>query len=283
MVGRAAVNFIHGDKTTTYFFKDGEYVRVQWTPGSNDDRVTFGPAKITDHWKALSDAGFGRVDAILPIAGKENRAYFFCGGEYARIQYTPGDGPEGQILGGVRSLNNWRSLATAGWDCVDAAILVPGTMDQAYFFSRNEFCRVSFKEGSGSADELLEGPYLIQQRWSNLGFQTIDTIIPSPSSPNQAYVFSGGFAARIELVVGGGVDVKAGPMSAAEYWQSLGEVGFYSTGHARPRARSGCWWPIRWLFGIFIVIWVLLKTRALKLRKAWHTRELSPESRPLLG
>ncbi|QRV75854.1 hemopexin domain protein [Ceratobasidium sp. AG-Ba] len=225
MVGRGAINFTDRGHGVTYFFDNDKYVWCNWTPGKYDDNIGWGPTHWD--WVALIETKFPRVDAILPCPGEVNRGYFFCGDQYARIQFTPRDGKNQKLLGGVRPLSEWHSLVKAGFDRVDAAMIVPGTTDQAYFFSRNEFCRVSFKEGSAAPDELLEGPFLIRERWPNLGFKTIDTIIPDPSSPNQAYVFSGDKAARIALVVGGGVDVKTGPMNAAEYWKSLHGAGFY--------------------------------------------------------
>ncbi|KAG9080193.1 hypothetical protein FRC06_006964 [Ceratobasidium sp. 370] len=225
MVGRAALNIVN--QNVTYFFKDDKYAKVTWTPDHGGDSVTYGPKETWNEWKSLKEAGFARIDAILPIPGNVNKAYFFCGDKYARIQFTPSSSEE-QILGGVRSIaNNWGSLVKAGFNHVDAAMIVPGTTDQAYFFCGNEFCRVLFKEGASSPDELLDGPHMIRDRWSGLGFRTIDTVVPSPTSAKHAYVFSGAQAARIILVPGGGVQTDVGPRNAADYWPSLHQAGFY--------------------------------------------------------
>ncbi|KAG8736342.1 hypothetical protein FRC10_009416 [Ceratobasidium sp. 414] len=225
MVGRAALNII--DQSVSYFFKDDKYCKVSWKPDQGGDTVTYGPTEIFKEWKSLKEAGFARIDAILPIPGNVNKAYFFSGSQYARIQFTPASSDE-QILGGVRSItDNWGSLAKAGFERVDAAMIVPGTTGQAYFFSGNEFCRVSFKEGVSSPDELLDGPHMIRDRWSGSGFRTIDTIVPHPTSANRVYIFSGDKASRVILVPGGGVDTDVGPSNAADYWPSLHKAGFY--------------------------------------------------------
>ncbi|KAG8741944.1 hypothetical protein FRC10_002256 [Ceratobasidium sp. 414] len=225
MVGRAALNADGQD--AAYFFKDDQYVKITWSPGHGGDTIRYGPTKISSEWSTLKEVGFHQIDAILHIPGDINTAYFFSGPKYVRIQFTPSS-PQEQLLGGVRSIAaNWRSLAKAGFEHVDVAIVVPGTTDQAYFFSGREFCRVSFKEGSASPDELLDGPHMIRERWDELGFDTIDTIIPSPTSSKHAYVFSRNRAARIVFVPGGGVEPDVGPQSAAEYWPSLHKAGFY--------------------------------------------------------
>ncbi|QRV92977.1 hemopexin domain protein [Ceratobasidium sp. AG-Ba] len=228
MVGRAAINFVSGGKNGAYFFDGPKYVRIEWTPGEYGDRITFGPTEFTKEWKALKEAGFSRIDAILPCPGHENRAYFFSESKYARIQFTPGDGSKEEILGGVRSIHdNWKSIVKAGWSQVDAAMLVPGEENQAYFFSGNEYCRVLFKEGAAEPDELLEGPNLIRHHWSRLGLSQVDTTLPDPKAPEKVYGFSGSEAWRVKLIPGGGVDVLNGPTKASEYWQSLHKAGFY--------------------------------------------------------
>ncbi|QRV78184.1 hemopexin domain protein [Ceratobasidium sp. AG-Ba] len=228
MVGRAAVNFVSGGKNGAYFFDGDKYVRIEWTPGQYGDHITFGPTEFAKEWKSLREAKFSRIDAILPIPGHENRAYFFSGSQYARVQFTPGDGSKEETLGGVRSIrDNWVSLAKVGWDHLDAAMLVPGETNQAYFFSGNEYCRVSFKEGVAKSDELLEGPNLIRHHWPRLGLSQVDTTLPDPKAAEKVYGFSGSEAWRVKLIPGGGVDVLNGPTKASEYWQSLHKAGFY--------------------------------------------------------
>ncbi|KAG9100978.1 hypothetical protein FS749_011258 [Ceratobasidium sp. UAMH 11750] len=212
-------------KTETYFFLENKYCKIAWSQGGRDTVVS-GPSDIFNGWRTLKEAGFARVDATLPIPGNVNKAYFFSGSQYARIQFTPGSSEE-RILGGVHSISDWRSLTKAGFDHVDAAMIVPGTTDQAYIFSDTRMCRISFREGTSDGDELLDGPHVIRARWGKLGFLRVNRIVPNPHAPEQAYVFAGTLAARISITREGDANVEVGPTPAAGYWPSLHEAGFY--------------------------------------------------------
>ncbi|KAG8696226.1 hypothetical protein FRC09_008644, partial [Ceratobasidium sp. 395] len=207
MVGRAAIKIYGCDQY--HFFNGSTYVRIDWTPGQQDALV-YGPSSIVNDWKSLRDAGLTQIDAILPLPDEEYQAFVFSGTQFCRIRYLVVQGDD-ELLTSVGSINGtWGSLAKAGFDHVDGAMVVPGTTDQAYFFSGTKMCRVAFN----TSDELLEGPYEISERWTKLEFQTIDTVFPSPytslSTLTHAYVFSGAQAAHINLVPGGDVDVITG-------------------------------------------------------------------------
>ncbi|KAG8717247.1 hypothetical protein FRC08_007909 [Ceratobasidium sp. 394] len=228
MVGRAAIKIYGCDQY--HFFSGNLYVRVDWMPGHRDT-LAYGPTEFVNDWKSLRDAGFSRIDAILPIPDEVYEAFVFSGTQFCRIRYLVGQNDD-VLLSSVGSITSyWSSLAKAGFDHVDGAMIVPGSTDQAFFFSGSKFCRVLFNVGLGRSDELLEGPREISERWAKLGFQTIDTMLPSPytalSTLTHAYVFSEDRAARINLVPGGDVDVLTGPLGAAAYWPSLGDAGFY--------------------------------------------------------
>ncbi|KAG8739958.1 hypothetical protein FRC10_004957 [Ceratobasidium sp. 414] len=206
------------------------YARVDWTPGQRDT-LAYGPTEFANDWKSLRDAGFSQIDAILPIPDEVYEAFAFSGTQFCRIRYLVEQNDD-VLLSSVSSITpHWASLTKAGFDHVDGAMVVPGTTNQAFFFSGSKFCRVSFNAGSGQSDELLEGPREVSERWTKLGFQTIDTMIPSPytalSTLTHAYAFSESQAAHINLVPGGDVDVLTGPIGAAAYRPSLHDAGFY--------------------------------------------------------
>ncbi|KAG9126958.1 hypothetical protein FRC07_001257 [Ceratobasidium sp. 392] len=228
MVGRAAMKIYGYDQ---YHFFHGEmYARVNWVPGQRDI-VAYGPTEFSNDWKSLRDAGFSQIDAILPIPDQVCAAFVFSGTKFCRIRYLVGQGDD-ELLTRVASITSyWSSLTKAGFDYIDGAMVVPGSGNQAYFFSGTRFCRVAFHVGLNESNELLDGPHELCERWGKLGLRMIDTIIPSPytalNSLTNAYVFSGSQAARINLVPGGEVDVLAGPVSAATYWTSLHDADFY--------------------------------------------------------
>lgn len=224
MTGRAATNIT--GKNQSYFFKGDKYVKINWTPGKTDDTIAYGPTEFVKEWASLKEAGFSQIDAILPIPGHDYRAYFFCGDKYARIEYVPG-GPGDKILGGVRPIKgNWLSLDKAGFTRVDGALMVPGSNDQAYIFSGEQYCRIKFTEGQIN-DELLDGPKPITVGWSVTKFKNIDTIIPRPGSDNGAYIFSGDKYVQIKVVVGGYDELVSDQRDVAPYWPSLSKAGFY--------------------------------------------------------
>ncbi|QRV90478.1 hemopexin domain protein [Ceratobasidium sp. AG-Ba] len=227
MVGRAAIKVYGSDQ---YFFFVGlNYVRINWAPGERDT-IVHGPAPIISDWKSLSDAGFAKVDAILPIPDCVYEAYVFSGTQFCRIRYLVSGGDDELLAFPASITTHWPSLARAGFDHVDAAIIVPGTTNQAYFFSGTRFCRVSFHAESDQPGQLLQGPYEIRDRWGSLGFQTVDMVLPSPYTSlctfTHAYVLSGALVAKINLVPGGDVDVIEGPANEMQVWPSLCSV-FY--------------------------------------------------------
>lgn len=223
MVGRAALNVTGTNQT--YFFFDDKYVKIHWTPGTVREGIDYGPTEFAKEWASLKEAGFQWIDAILPIPGHDHRAYFFCGTQYARIEFTPST-PGDKILGGVRSIADWTSLKKAGFTHVDAALMVPGTKDQAFFFRDDQYCRVSFYEGYGG-DQLLDGPKPITSGWSQIQFSSIDTVVPQHGSDKGAYAFSNSKYVHFNAGVGGCDELIAGPRNIPPFWPTLKQAGFY--------------------------------------------------------
>jgi len=223
MVGRAALNITGTNQT--YFFFDNKYVKMHWTPGTVHEGIDYGPTEFVKEWASLKQTGFGWIDAILPIPGHDHRAYFFCGGEYARIEFTP-SAPGDKVLGGVRSIDDWASLKKAGFSTVDAALRVPGTKDQAFFFSNDKYCRVSFQEGCGG-DQLLDGPKPIKSGWGQIQFSTLDTLVPRHGSDKAFYAFSNSQYVQFNAGACGCDELISGPRNIPPFWPTLKQVGFY--------------------------------------------------------
>ncbi|KAF8601686.1 Hemopexin [Ceratobasidium sp. AG-I] len=224
MVGRAALNI--ANQNQTYFFRGDKYVKINWTPGKTNDNIAYGPIEFVKEWVSLKETGFKQIDAILPVPGRNHRAYFFSGSRYARIEYVPG-APGDKVLGGVRPIkDNWMSITEAGFDTIDGGLMVPGSPEQAYIFSGEQYCRISFNEGQND-DQLLEGPKAIATGWSGIQLKSIDTIIPEPESNQGAYAFSGSRYVRFNVAVGGYDELITGPKDVAPYWPSLKKAGFY--------------------------------------------------------
>lgn len=223
MVGIAVLNITGRDES--YVFQGDRYIRYQWTPGTTKDKITYGPTETHKEWASLEEAGFGWIDAILPIPGHDHRAYFFCGDKYVRIEYVPG-APGDKILGGVHPISDWPSLVKAGFSSIDGALPVPGKPDEVYFFSGQQYCRTKYTEGK-IQDELLDGPKPITTGWSALGFDSIDTVFPRPGTDRGAYFFNGGEYCQLNVVVDGKDEHVSGPREIASFWPGLAEAGFY--------------------------------------------------------
>lgn len=156
MVASAALN-VPNTNYDTYFFKGDQYIRMHWNPTTlNSDTNIQGPAKFADDSPALKSTGFSYIDAVLPIPGNDQQAHFFSGSRYAKIDLAlvPGAG-KNATAGNVGNTisGGWPGLRTAGFESgIDAALVVPNTTNQAFFFKGDKYCRVSFNQGaSGNA------------------------------------------------------------------------------------------------------------------------------------
>lgn len=72
-----------------YFICENRYVAINVKPGTTSDTIAWGPKSIVGNWPSLVRAGFGNVDAVLPVSG--NLMYFFCRDQYAHIDIKPGE------------------------------------------------------------------------------------------------------------------------------------------------------------------------------------------------
>ncbi|KAG8703614.1 hypothetical protein FRC08_002735, partial [Ceratobasidium sp. 394] len=147
MAGRAALNIANTNET--YFFKGDKYVKIHWKPGTTNEDISHGPTEFANEWKALKQAGFSQIDAILPVPTHDHRAYFFSGTKYVRVEYDPASLDTSKIVGHVKEItaaNGWYSLAKIGFNHIDGALMVPGRKDEVYFFSGEQYCRVRFSE-----------------------------------------------------------------------------------------------------------------------------------------
>jgi Hemopexin len=205
-----------------YFFSGTRYARVKYTPSTPDENITVGPATITEHWPSLAKAGFGTVDAILPVPDVKGDAYFFHGGRYARIRVHPSTSNDTIVYGPSKISETWKSLTAAGFDTVDAAIAVPGVAGEAYFFRGTKYVRIHVWD-----DKVVYGPKTISDTWPGLteaGFDTVDAILPIANTHGDAYFFSGTNYAKITVVAGAPDKVKYGPKPIASTWKTLSWV-----------------------------------------------------------
>lgn len=236
MVATAALNVpnsVTNGYYDTYFFQADKYVKVNWNPNSlNSDSLAYGPAKFADDSPALKATGFSYIDAVLPIPGNDQQAHFFSGNRHsmANLTLVPGSAlntPAGNTSVSISS--GWPGLRSAGFDSgIDAALVVPNTTNQAFFFKGDKFCRISFNQGS-TGNRLLDGPTDIATGWPALGLTYVDFLIPKPGGlATTAYVFSGPNYISTEVTATGGGRALTGARAVATYFgRSLVRAGFY--------------------------------------------------------
>lgn len=96
---------------------------------------------------------------------------------------------------------------------------VPDTEAEAYFFQGIRYVRVHVRD-----DSILDGPHAIAEKWPGLvkaGFDSIDTILPSPHGNGQTYFFKGMKYARIKVIAGEPDVVEFGPANIMDEWASF--------------------------------------------------------------
>lgn len=125
--------------------------------------------RIVDGWKTLAQANFDTVDAVLPAHGFKNEAYVFSGNQYVHIWFG-GDTSEERIIDGPRKIAaGWKTLEEAHFDTIDAAIPVPFTQDEVYFFSGSQYVRVKYRPNSAE-EKITSGPTRIAGAWKCLAW-----------------------------------------------------------------------------------------------------------------
>lgn len=210
------------DPTTDEFFafSGSQFVRFAFAATRRDDKITnSGPVSINTNWKSLTKAGFSTIDAVLPVPRVKGDLYVFSGRQYVRIRVKSGDLEDELIFGPHKILDTWKCLAQAGFDTVNAVMPVPDIEDEAYFFQGIRYVRVNVR-----GDSIRAGPYAIAEKWPGLvkaGFDSIDTILPSPHGNGQTYFFKGMKYARIKVIAGKPDVVEFGPANIMDEWASF--------------------------------------------------------------
>ncbi|WEW60449.1 hypothetical protein PRK78_005935 [Emydomyces testavorans] len=162
------------DGKKIYVFCGTRYLRCSYVPGSSQMTKIYGPAKIVDEWKTLRNAGFNKIDAVIPLPSTkpheyEEEAYFFSGIHYMRVRYTPGTPKEEVVFGPKKIIDEWKILRESGFDTVDAFAInsESGGEVDTYAFSGSKYVRFRFKPGTPNETKIF-GPAQISEHWVTL-------------------------------------------------------------------------------------------------------------------
>ncbi|KAJ5822566.1 hypothetical protein N7447_004906 [Penicillium robsamsonii] len=219
---------IRGTDHQAYFWSGTKFARVRYTPGANDNAI-LGPVGVRSEWKSLAEEDIGRVDAVCPVPGNKKRLYVFSGANYVKLEIdvkletSPlkskiDPSVETSVETGLRPITDgWKTLKRAGWDRIDAAMVVPGSETNIYFFQGKEWIDVSWDDNLVSRGTIAESwPSLVQAE-----FETVDAILDNYDGTY--YVFSGDRYARISMKEDNDT-LMAGPFYIKDKWSSLSWV-----------------------------------------------------------
>ncbi|CAE6457647.1 unnamed protein product [Rhizoctonia solani] len=154
------------------------------------------------------------------------------GDKYVKIKWTPGTATEEISYGPTEFVKEWASLKETGFSQVDAILPIPGHDHRAYFFSGDKYARIEYVPGA-PGDKILGGVRSIADNWASLkkaGFDRVDSALPVPGKPNEAYFFSGIKYIRISYTEGAGGDqLLVGPTYITTGWSKTGFNQFDTT------------------------------------------------------
>ncbi|OGM45018.1 hypothetical protein ABOM_005759 [Aspergillus bombycis] len=184
-------------RKSVYIWSGRQYARIDFEPGGTEEHLVSGPRSIASGWTTMAEKGVGRVDAVVPVPGHKDQLYVFFGGKYLKIKLDDKLHDSFVNKDALPISHGWKALAKAGFDTVDAAMLVPGTTTQMYFFRGLNYLR-----WDNDKDEILNGPSPIKDGWPALaasGFDVVDAVFAHPEYDDVFYFFHGDKYARIKV------------------------------------------------------------------------------------
>ncbi|QRV73482.1 hemopexin domain protein [Ceratobasidium sp. AG-Ba] len=204
-----------------YFFCDDKYALVELYPNGFFPWVSEIPRSSDSESGGSDDSSDddpGR-GAILPAWFEVKEGSF------------PRTAPKLLSTGNISDI--WPSLAKAGFNRIDGAVMNPHRSNEAYVFNRTQYCHIRFTWGGGR-DEILDGPNAIEGCWAGMDFAEIEAIIPCPrwkrtAHVRKAYVFCEDQYAQIRFHASESSSdtKKTGRRDIVEEWPCLKQAGFY--------------------------------------------------------
>ncbi|MGP3751125.1 MULTISPECIES: protein kinase [unclassified Streptomyces] len=190
-----------------------------------------GSAHVAASERPSAEDGTRRVDAVMPVPGRDDRFWVFAGSEYVLVEV--GDSPaDARRVSGPGALGDWKKSfggVPSFTEKIDAVMRVPGHEDRFWVFSGDEYVVVEAAEGS-SARGRLQGPGPLTD-WSNSfaslsGFEDrVDAVMPVPGRDDRFWVFAGSEYVLVE-VGDSPADARrvSGPGALGDWKKSFGGV-----------------------------------------------------------
>ncbi|KAK7685482.1 hypothetical protein QCA50_011346 [Cerrena zonata] len=218
-----------------FVFYGAQYVIIDARLTGRNRNILFGPRSIRLDWPALAQAGFStNVDAVLPNPHDKTTAYFFSGSKWALLRVSPPGSPQSALLvDGVKDFKDWKSLKEAQFNHIDAVlpITVGSDPNWAYIFSGDNYVSIQIDPVNGSRGNVRS----IADQWGSLnklGFgRSLDTILPVPGRPHEAYFFKGAKVSRIGNIIHNNWDDTPldgdSAQAVVSNWPALHDAQFY--------------------------------------------------------
>lgn len=210
-----AFNFNNG-KEEAYLFIADRYLKIDYAPGTTDDKILDGPETIGHGFPYLLDTIFASgIDAAF-TSSEINEAYIFRSNIYARINFGEGKitEPPKTITDSFYDLKN--TIFAKG---IDAAF-TSSRKNEAYIFRGNQYALINFATG-----KIIQGPKNITESFFSLKGTIFENGLDaafSSSRENEAYIFKGDTYALINYAPGTTDDkIVNGPNKITESFYSL--------------------------------------------------------------
>ncbi|KAM0894771.1 hypothetical protein ACQ4PT_024239 [Festuca glaucescens] len=129
-----------------YMFIQGEYVLINYAPGTTNDKIIKGPMFIGDGFPSLVGTNFAEygIDAAFGCHNK-NEAIIFSGNLCARIDYAPGPTDGSSIKEGPKTIKQMFPFfkGTKFEKGIDAAF-ESSNNGEAFLFKGSEYARINY-------------------------------------------------------------------------------------------------------------------------------------------
>ncbi|CAE6347107.1 unnamed protein product [Rhizoctonia solani] len=158
-----AIMPIPGHDHRAYFFSGDKYARIEYVPGTANDKILGGVRPLKGNWLSLDKAGFKHVDGALLVPGKTDEVYLFCEEQYVRIKFTEGQIND-ELLDGPKAITT--GWSATGFKSIDTIIPRPDNEKNAYLFSGDKY--VQIEVAVGGKDKLVSDQRDVASYWPSL-------------------------------------------------------------------------------------------------------------------
>ncbi|CAO2827646.1 unnamed protein product [Amaranthus hypochondriacus] len=217
--------FRSGHKNQAYIFMKKEYIIEDVNPGSYNDIILYGPAKV-NQYSSLKGTVFGDkgIDCAFP-SEQEGVAFIFSGNLCAKWSYGLKN-PENKLLVGPSPIDEVFPYlkGTIFANGLDAAFETSRPYE-VYLFKGDKYARINY-EGAGKL--LNSSP--IRQNWVSLRGTIFENGIDGAFSldhdtyPNSVYLFKGDTYARVTYTPGTATEKLNNLAKIKSYWTGLGSI-----------------------------------------------------------